>query len=127
MAQQLIRHVPDEVRLWIKNESEARNKSQQDPALEVFLRGRDADLREKMPLFQSLPPTPETEPAEFLPFAYADLFAGIGGMHQALQRLNGTCVVSVEWDKYCQKVYQEWYGEKPKGDITDLDIDDIPD
>src|SRR5689334_21408730 len=120
MAQQLIRHVPEDMRVWLKAEAGARNKSQQDLALEIFLRGRDADLRERMPLFQALPPDPQTSPSEFLPFAFADLFAGIGGMHHALKRLNGTCVVSVEWDKYCQKVYQEWYGDKPKGNINDI-------
>jgi DNA (cytosine-5)-methyltransferase 1 len=129
MPQQLIRRVPDEVRVWLKTEAEARNKSQQDLALEVFLRGRDADVRDRLPLFRSLPVDLEAEPAEFLPFTFADLFAGIGGMHHALKRLNGTCVVSVEWDKYCQKVYQDWYGEKPKGNINDIiDIGvEIPD
>src|SRR5262245_16150700 len=124
MAQQLIRRVPDDLRDWLKAEAEARNKSQQALALEVLLRGRDADVRDRLPLFQFLPPEPESEPAEFLPFTFVDLFAGIGGMHHALRRLNGKCVVSVEWDKYCQKVYQEWYGEKPKGNINDIvDID----
>lgn len=130
MAQQLIRHVPEDMRVWLRTQAEARNKSQQDLALEIFLRGRDADRHDRLPLFQSLPTIPtETRPAEFLPFTFADLFAGIGGMHQALKRLNGTCVASVEWDKYCQKVYQEWYGEKPKGNINDIvDIDRaIPD
>lgn len=125
MPQQLIRHVPDDVRVWLKAEAEARNKSQQDLALEIFLRGREADVRDRLPLFQLLPTDSETEPAEFLPFTFVDLFAGIGGMHHALRRLNGTCVASVEWDKYCQKVYQDWYGEKPKGNINDIvEIDD---
>jgi len=48
-------------------------------------------------------------------------------MHQGLERINGECVLSVEWDKYCQEVYRQWYGMEPKGNINELDVDDIPD
>jgi DNA (cytosine-5)-methyltransferase 1 len=127
MAEQLIRKIPKEFHAWLQQEAKERNKSQQDLALDLLVRGREAEIRERMPLFQALPASRGPEPAEFLPFSYIDLFAGIGGFRHALDRLNGKCLLTVEWDKYCQKVYQEWYGDKPQGDITKLDISKIPD
>jgi DNA (cytosine-5)-methyltransferase 1 len=128
MAEQLVRKIPNEFHSWLQQEARERNTSQQDLALDLLMKGREADSRHKYPLFQSLPLPLESEPGEFVPFTYVDLFAGIGGFRQAMDRLNGKCVLTVEWDKYCQKVYQDWYGDKPKGDITSLDIEkDIPD
>ena len=49
------------------------------------------------------------------------------GFRHALQRLGGSCRYSVEWDKYCQKTYREWYGETPKGNITKIKPSEIPD
>ena len=59
-------------------------------------------------------------------FTFADLFAGIGGFHMAFQNLGGKCVFSSEWDKYCQITYEENYGEKPVGDIREVDEKDVP-
>lgn len=84
-------------------------------------------MRERMPLFKALPPPVQEEPAEFIPFKFVDLFAGIGGFRQALQRLGGTCRLSIEWDKYSQKTYRAWYGETPKGNITQIKPAEIPD
>lgn len=125
---QLIRRIPDDLHLWIEAEAKERRKSKQEVTLELLLRARDFHERERMPLFQALPPPDDhPRPVEGIPFTFVDLFAGIGGFRQALERLNGHCLLSVEWDKYCQKVYREWYGETPKGNILDLDVDDIPD
>ncbi len=57
---------------------------------------------------------------------YIDLFAGIGGFHQAMSYFNSECVFASEWDKDCQDVYEKNYGIKPFGDITTINEKDIP-
>lgn len=59
-------------------------------------------------------------------FTFIDLFAGIGGTRIGFESNNGKCVYSSEWDKQCQKTYQEWFGELPAGDITKVNENDIP-
>ena len=57
---------------------------------------------------------------------YIDLFAGVGGFHQAMSNFGAKCVFASEWDKDCQLTYQENYGIEPFGDITEIDERDIP-
>jgi DNA (cytosine-5)-methyltransferase 1 len=59
-------------------------------------------------------------------FSFIDLFAGIGGMRLAFQKLNGRCVFSSEWDKQAQVTYCTNFGEIPFGDITKIEADDVP-
>ena len=56
-----------------------------------------------------------------------DLFAGVGGIRLGFQGHDCECVFSSEFDKYCQKVYEENFEEKPFGDINDIDPVEIPD
>jgi DNA (cytosine-5)-methyltransferase 1 len=51
-------------------------------------------------------------------FTFIDLFAGIGGFRIAMQRNQGECVFSSEWDKMAQRTYYTNFGEIPFGDIT---------
>jgi DNA (cytosine-5)-methyltransferase 1 len=51
-------------------------------------------------------------------FTFIDLFAGIGGFRIAMQRHQGECVFSSEWDKMAQRTYYANFGEIPFGDIT---------
>ncbi len=69
--------------------------------------------------------TPETGPR----FRFIDLFAGIGGMRLALERLGGQCVFTSEWDDYCRKTYAanfDCVGHPFEGDITKVNASIIP-
>jgi len=59
-------------------------------------------------------------------FTFIDLFAGIGGMRLPFEELRGQCVFSSEIDPSAQITYQANFGEYPKGDITQIHPDDIP-
>ncbi|RDY59443.1 DNA cytosine methyltransferase [Flagellimonas nanhaiensis] len=64
---------------------------------------------------------------------FIDLFCGIGGFRIAFeeaceeQDINAKCVFSSDIDKYAQDSYEANFGERPHGDITQIDEKDIPD
>lgn len=60
-------------------------------------------------------------------FKFIDLFCGVGGFHQALQKLGGECVFASDIDNHCQDIYEKNYGIRPHGDIRKIDINIIPD
>jgi DNA (cytosine-5)-methyltransferase 1 len=59
-----------------------------------------------------------------------DLFAGIGGIRRGFEQASNElikCVFTSEWDKYAVQTYQANYAdENVFGDITQVDIKDIP-
>lgn len=59
-------------------------------------------------------------------FTFIDLFAGIGGFRMALSSFGAECVFSSEWDSWAQKVYFDNFGDKPHGDITQINEKSIP-
>lgn len=70
-------------------------------------------------------------------FKYIDLFAGIGGFHQALNSVGGKCVFASEWDKNARISYEANYAEDSpnifndnyknfNNDITEADPKKIP-
>lgn len=63
--------------------------------------------------------------APFLTFA--DLFAGLGGFHQALAGLGHMCVYASEIDPVLRELYRANYGLHPDGDIRLVDPTTIPD
>jgi len=59
-------------------------------------------------------------------YTFIDLFAGIGGFRQGFERIGFECVFSSEMDKHAQEMYFANFSEKPYGDITQIDVQDIP-
>jgi len=59
-------------------------------------------------------------------FTYIDLFAGIGGFHQAASALGGKCVFASEIDVEAKRAYEANYKIQPHGDITQIDALEIP-
>ncbi len=57
---------------------------------------------------------------------FVDLFAGLGGFHQALSKLDHKCVFASELNPHLSKIYEMNFGIKPVGDIRQH-IDLIPD
>tara|TARA_R110000823_G_C15934544_1_gene499815 strand:+ start:132 stop:1112 length:981 start_codon:yes stop_codon:yes gene_type:complete len=64
---------------------------------------------------------------------FIDLFCGIGGFRVAFEEaceendVQPKCVFSSDIDKYAQESYEANFGEKPFGDITQIDEKKIPD
>ncbi len=58
---------------------------------------------------------------------FIDLFAGIGGIRLAFERSGCECVFSSEWDNDAGTSYEAYFGERPKGDITEIPTSSIPD
>ena len=65
-------------------------------------------------------------PPENTEFTFIDLFAGIGGFRIPLQTLNGKCVFTSEFNLHAQKAYHLNFGEMPHGDITQIDLNEVP-
>ncbi|MGI8893962.1 MAG: DNA (cytosine-5-)-methyltransferase [Bacteroidia bacterium] len=90
---------------------------------------RDLEISEEpefqyyIPINWDVPFPPPEKPK----FKFIDLFAGIGGMRIAFQNSGGKCVFTSEWDNFSKKTYDANFGEVPFGDITKIDIKQIPD
>ena len=75
----------------------------------------------------------ETQTNYPMPLKYIDLFCGIGGFRYASNiafnnlEIDSKCVFSSDIDKYVQDAYEANFGERPFGDIRNIDAKDIPD
>jgi len=58
-------------------------------------------------------------------FTFSELFAGIGGFRVALDKLGGKCVFASELCIEAQGVYAANFGERPHGDITEVEAENI--
>lgn len=60
-------------------------------------------------------------------FTFIDLFAGIGGFHQAMRFLGGKCVMAAEIDKACVNTYKLNFPKSDiYGDIRNIEPSSIP-
>ena len=61
-------------------------------------------------------------------FTFIDLFAGIGGLRQAMQSVGGHCVFTSEWDKFAKITYAANYRDNRPiaGDIQEIEASEIP-
>ena len=57
---------------------------------------------------------------------FIDLFCGIGGFRLAFEKAGGRCVFSSDWDKHSQQTYAANFGERPRGDLTQVPTSEIP-
>ncbi|MDR0911984.1 MAG: DNA (cytosine-5-)-methyltransferase [Methanobrevibacter sp.] len=62
-----------------------------------------------------------------LEFTFIDLFSGIGGFRLAFESIGGKCVFSSDIDKWANETYFLNFGEYPKGNIEEINADQIPD
>jgi DNA (cytosine-5)-methyltransferase 1 len=72
----------------------------------------------------------EKEGASPPPFAFVDLFAGIGGLRRGFERIGGRCVFTSEWNTFSQLTYRANFPQDNHpiaGDITEVSENDIPD
>lgn len=58
---------------------------------------------------------------------FVDLFAGLGGFHQALASMNHECVFACELDDVLNDLYAFNYGVRPHKDIRTVVTEDVPD
>ncbi|MEN9911746.1 MAG: hypothetical protein RI956_190 [Pseudomonadota bacterium] len=59
-------------------------------------------------------------------YKFIDLFAGIGGFRQGFENAGFQCVFTSEINPNCQQVYEQNFGEKPFGDITKINPNNLP-
>src|SRR5437016_3603778 len=57
---------------------------------------------------------------------FIDLFAGLGGFHVALGRLDHRCVFASEIDEGLADLYERNLGLRPSGDIRKVRVSEIP-
>ena len=127
MAKQLaVKGIPDELFDWLHEEKDRRAVSLKEVTEQII---EEARSRRAAPANDnngaSNPALNDNQKAA--QFRFIDLFAGIGGFRLGMESLGGQCVFTSEWDKYSQKTYAAWYGDKPDGDINKVSISEIPD
>lgn len=94
----------------------------EEPAIS-YLSRYELDGQSKLNFKWDIPfPTPKNPKFKFI-----DLFAGIGGIRLAYQKVGGKCVFSSEYNKFAKVTYEANFGEVPFGDITKIDEKNIPD
>ncbi len=61
------------------------------------------------------------------PITFTDVFAGIGGFHQALTQVGAVLAWACECDADAAETYRRNFGYDPTGDVTTVSATDVPD
>ena len=59
-------------------------------------------------------------------FRFIDLFCGIGGFRIGFEGAGCECVWSCDSDRHAQVTYEKNFGERPRGDIHEIGVAEIP-
>ena len=59
-------------------------------------------------------------------YKFIELFAGVGGFRLGFEQAGCKHVFCSDWDKFSQKTYEANFGDKPHGDITKIEAEEIP-
>ena len=73
---------------------------------------------------QTLKPQRESRRTSTAKFRFIDLFAGIGGFHQAMRYLGGECVMAAEINSACVETYKKNFKTLEggvRGDVNTID------
>lgn len=118
----------------------ANEKRNQGAITQIGFSGFEDSVTDKSTIFAQLREViaKNASSGKQLNVTFIDLFAGIGGFHQAFHNLGAQCVFASEWDAAARKTYRTNYlrmspqlfknGEALfAGDITKVDTADIPD
>lgn len=57
---------------------------------------------------------------------FVDLFAGLGGFHQALKKRGAECVFASELNVHLSDLYEKNFGIRPHGDIRTVNLSELP-
>ncbi len=107
---------------YLHNLSNGATQYFEEPAIN-YLTKYDICWQEKLNFNWDIPfPSPHNPKFKFI-----DLFAGIGGIRLAYQKVGGKCVFSSEYNKFAKVTYEANFGEVPFGDITKINEKSIPD
>jgi len=114
---------------YLHNHTNGISKSFKKRAVEYFSRqnsdlsvASEPELQAMLPIKWDIPfPGPKNPE-----FTFIDLFAGIGGFRIPMQEIGGKCVFSSEFNYHAQRAYELNFGEVPFGDITQLDLNVVP-
>jgi len=68
-----------------------------------------------------------TTTTNFENYKYIDLFCGIGGFHQALNKIGAKCVLACDIDKDCRVVYKNNYNIEPVSNVKEINENTMED
>lgn len=114
---------PELINLCRQNSIKGYSNLNKSALLHILQEHIPQNLPEEQPAPVPAPaPAPNNNQIRFI-----DLFAGVGGFHQALRRLGAKCVFACDIDAKCRDTYAANYGIKPHDDVRTIVPESLPD